>query len=96
MNNTHPEQSANMAKLLADEANPELAHLREKVEMLMNECVTPALGAMADHAQTVARNASSEIRQQTARLSETVQQQPLTAIAIAAAAGFVLANLARR
>jgi len=85
-----------MSKLLADEANPEIAHLREKVEMLMNERVTPALGAVADHAQTVVRNASSEFRQQTTRLSETVQQQPLTAIAIAAAAGFVFANLTRR
>jgi len=96
VNDTHPEQSANMSKLLADEANPEIAHLREKVEMLMNERVTPALGAVADHAQTVVRNASSEFRQQTTRLSETVQQQPLTAIAIAVAAGFVLANLTRR
>ena len=96
MNETHPEQSANMSKLLADEANPEIAHLREKVEMLMNERVTPALGAVADHAQTVVRNASSEFRQQTTRLLETVQQQPLTAIAIAAAAGFVFANLTRR
>ena len=96
MNDTHPEQSANMSKLLADEANPEIAHLREKVEMLMNERVTPALGAVADHAQTVVRNASSEFRQQTTRLSETVQQQPLTAIAIAVAAGIVLANLTRR
>jgi len=96
VNETHPEQSANMSKLLADEANPEIAHLREKVEMLMNERVTPALGAVADHAQTVVRNASSEFRQQTTRLSETVQQQPLTAIAIAAAAGFVFANLTRR
>ncbi len=96
MNDTYPEQSANMSRLLADEANPELAHLREKVEALMNERVTPALGAVADQAQTVARNASNEFRQQTTRLSESVQQQPLTAIAIAAAAGFVLANLMRR
>jgi len=96
MNDTRPEQSANYAKLLVDEANPELAHLREKVEMLMNERVTPALGAVADHAQTVVRNASNEFRQQTTRLSETVQQQPFMAIAMAAAAGFVLAKLARR
>lgn len=96
MNDIHPGQSANMAKLLADEASPELAHLREKVEMLMNERVTPALGAVADQAETAVRNASSEFRQQTTRLSETVQRQPLTAIAIAAAAGFLLANLTRR
>jgi len=96
MTNTHPEQSANMAKLLADEANPELAYLREKVELAMNERVTPALGAVADQAQTVVRNASTELRQQTARLSETVRGQPFMAIGIAAAAGFVLANLMRR
>ncbi len=96
MTETRPEQSANMSKLLADEASPELAHLREKLETLMNERVTPALGAVADHAQSVVRNASTEFRQQATRLSETVQQQPFTAIAIAAAAGFVLAQLTRR
>lgn len=80
----------------AEDAKAELAQLRDKVETLMNERVTPALGAAASQAQAVARSASDEVRMQTERLSEAVQDRPLASIAIATMAGFVLASLMRR
>ena len=96
MNDTHPEQSANMSKLLADEANPEIAHLREKVEMLMNERVTPALSAVANRAEEAAHAASETLHDGAERVVETVRARPLTSLGIAAAAGFILASMVRR
>jgi len=96
MNNTFPENAAAAASSYADDAKEELAQLRSKVETLMNERVTPALGAAASQAQAVAKTASDEMRMQTERLSEAVQERPLASIAIATMAGFVLSSLMRR
>ncbi len=70
--------------------------LREQVETMMNRCVTPALGEAAGQAEAVIQDVSEEMRQQARRLSESVQAQPLTSIALAAVAGFVLARLMGR
>jgi ElaB/YqjD/DUF883 family membrane-anchored ribosome-binding protein len=84
------------ADALANDAKTELAQLRSKVETLMNDRVTPALSAVAGQAEAAAKSATDEVRHQTARLSDAVQEQPLVAIGIAAFAGFVLAALVRR
>lgn len=94
MNNNITENTT--AQDFADDAKAELAQLRAKVETLMNERVTPALGAAASQAQAVAKSATDEVRLQTERLSEAVQERPLASIAIATMAGFVLASLLRR
>ncbi len=78
------------------DAKEELARLREKVETLMKDHVTPAIGAAADQAEQAARATRDTLRDSAERMSETVRAQPLTAIGIAVAAGFVLAALARR
>lgn len=96
MNNNMTDNAADIASNYADDAKAELAQLRAKVETLMNERVTPALGAAASQAQAVAQTASDEVRLQTERLSEAVQERPLASIAIATMAGFVLASLMRR
>ncbi len=80
----------------ASDARAEIAELREKVETLMQTRVAPALSALSGEAQAVAQAATDTAKEQVTRLSDTVKDQPLAAIGIAAAAGFVLAMLYRR
>lgn len=78
------------------DAQAEIAALREKVDMLMQNRVAPAVSALADQAEAAAHAASDTVRHQINRLSDTVREQPLTALGVAALAGFVLAALMRR
>jgi ElaB/YqjD/DUF883 family membrane-anchored ribosome-binding protein len=78
------------------DAQAEIAALREKVDALMQNRVAPAVSAMADQAQAAAQAATDTVRHQMNRLSDTVREQPLTALGVAALAGFVLAALVRR
>jgi ElaB/YqjD/DUF883 family membrane-anchored ribosome-binding protein len=80
----------------AHDARAEIAALREKVETLMQTRVTPAIGAIAGEAEAAAKAATDTVRDQTRRVSEQVREQPLTSIAVAALAGFVLAAFLRR
>jgi ElaB/YqjD/DUF883 family membrane-anchored ribosome-binding protein len=79
-----------------NDAQAEIAALREKVDMLMQNRVAPAVSALADQAEAAAHAASDTVRHQVDRLSGTVREQPLTAIGVAALAGFVFAALMRR
>lgn len=74
----------------------ELAALRQKVETLMSERVTPALAQAADRAEAAAQAARVRVRDGSERLGERVREQPLLALALAALAGFVVAALFRR
>jgi ElaB/YqjD/DUF883 family membrane-anchored ribosome-binding protein len=78
------------------DAQAEIAALREKVDMLMQNRVGPAVSALADEAQAAAQASIDTARHQMNRLSDTVREQPLTALGVAALAGFVLAALMRR
>jgi ElaB/YqjD/DUF883 family membrane-anchored ribosome-binding protein len=82
------------------DAQAEIAALREKVDALMQNRVGPAVSALADEAQATAQAAAQAatdtVRHQVHRLSDTVRNQPLTALGVAALAGFVLAALMRR
>ncbi len=81
---------------LEADANAELAKLRDKVETLMSERVTPALASMANKAEDAAHNAREKLRDGTDSFIETVREKPLTSIGLAALAGFVIASLVRR
>ncbi len=85
-----------LATNTAHDAAAEIAKLREQVEVLMRDRVTPVFGAAMHSAENAAKAASDEMRHQAARLGDTVQEKPLAALAVAAAAGFVLAALLRR
>ncbi len=78
------------------DAHAEIAALREKVEALMQNRVGPAVSALADEAQAAAQASLDTVRHQVNRLSDTVREQPLTSLGVAALAGFVLAALMRR
>ena len=79
-----------------NDAQAEIAALREKVDALMQNRVGPAVSALADEAQAAAQAARDTVRNQVDRLSDSVRAQPLTALGVAALAGFVLASLMRR
>jgi len=85
-----------LANTTAHDAAAEIAKLREQVESLMRDRVTPVFGNAVHSAEQAAKAASDEMRHQAARLSDTVQEKPLAALALAGVAGFVLASLMRR
>jgi len=84
------------AQTYADDARAEIAALRAKVDMLVQNRVTPAFNAMAQEAETLAHNATDTMKAQATRLTEGVKDQPVLALGIAAAVGFMLATLVRR
>lgn len=74
----------------------EITALREKVESLMSERVSPAIGNAVGSAEAAAHRATDAVRHQAENLSDFVHEKPLTAMASAALAGFVFALLVRR
>lgn len=79
-----------------NDTHAEIAALRAKIETLMNDRVTPAVARVADRAEAAAHQATDSIRYQTERLSDAIREKPLTAVGLAALAGYVLAVMCRR
>ena len=79
----------------AQDAKEQIAQLREQVQTLMNERVTPALSQAADTAQQYAQQAKDIYEDQTEMLSERVRESPILAILIAAGVGYILGRIAR-
>ncbi|CAH0260948.1 hypothetical protein [Roseomonas sp. CECT 9278] len=79
-----------------DAAGAELAALREKVEALMRDRVTPALAGVAGRAEDAAHDAMEAVRRQKNTLSATVREQPIAAVGAAALAGIAIGLLLRR
>lgn len=79
----------------ANDAKEQIAKLREQVEMLMRERVTPAFGTVAGHAETTARAAADMAQEHAEALSGRVREQPLAAMLIAAGVGFLLGRFVR-
>ena len=84
------------AEDVKDSVQTEIAALRAKVESLMSDRVAPAVNRVMDRAEAVAGDAASTVRDQANRLSETVQERPMAALAVAALAGYIAALLMRR
>lgn len=80
----------------AFDAGAEIAVLRKKVETLISQRVAPAVAAVAGEAEAAARAAADRVRDETDRVRGQVQDNPWLALGIAAAAGFVLAQMLRR
>jgi len=88
--------AAELAQDAKDAAGAELAALREKVEALMRDRVTPALAGAAGRAEDAAHDAIEAVRRQTGTLSATVREQPIAAVGAAALAGIAIGLLLRR
>lgn len=83
------------AESMAYDAREQIAQLRRQVEQLMSERVTPAISDAAQRAQDLARSASDTAREQAEAVSSRVREQPLMAILIAAATGYLIGRLFR-
>jgi hypothetical protein len=77
------------------DATAQIARLREQVETLMRDRVSPAVAAAADRAQSAMHGAADSMRGQAEVLSGKVREQPLLAILIAVAVGYVLGRATR-
>jgi len=79
----------------AQDAKAQIAQLRQQVEQLMSERVTPVLADAAGRAEAAARQATDFTRDQAEALSGRVRDQPITAVLVAAAAGYLIGRLFR-
>jgi ElaB/YqjD/DUF883 family membrane-anchored ribosome-binding protein len=79
----------------AEDAKEQIAELRRQVEQLMNERVTPALADAAQRAQTAARDATNMVLEQAEGVSSRVREQPMTAVLVAAAIGYLIGRVFR-
>ena len=74
-----------------DDVTEQVAKLRAQVEALMHERVTPALADAAGRAET----AVGAARHQAEAVSGRVREQPIIAVLVAAAIGFLAARVLR-
>lgn len=79
----------------AQDAKEQIAQLRDQVQQLMSERVTPALANAAGQAQQYAQQAKDMYDDQTEALSERVRESPLLAIAVATGVGYLLGRIVR-
>lgn len=78
-----------------DDTARQLRQLREQVNELMEERVSPVLSDAADRATQAARRARKFTHEQADVVTDRVRDQPLVAIGVAAAVGYVLGRLTR-
>jgi ElaB/YqjD/DUF883 family membrane-anchored ribosome-binding protein len=78
-----------------DDATAQIVRLREQVEALMKERVTPAVAEIAGRAEQAVYGATSAARDQAEAISNRVRDQPLLALLIAAGVGFVIGRVTR-
>ncbi len=77
------------------DTHSQIARLREQVEALMKDRVTPAVTEAAGRAESAIHGATDTMREQVETVSGKVREQPLVAILIAAAVGFILGRATR-
>ena len=73
----------------------QIRQLREQLDHLLREHVTPGLTDAAARMQDAAQRARTAADAQTEALAGTVRQHPISAVLIAAAVGFVLGRATR-
>jgi ElaB/YqjD/DUF883 family membrane-anchored ribosome-binding protein len=85
---------ANMSDMGSD-AREQIRQLREQVDTLMRERVSPAVSGAAERAQDMARQAREMAEDQVEAFSSRVREMPITSVLIAAAAGYLIGRLSR-
>jgi ElaB/YqjD/DUF883 family membrane-anchored ribosome-binding protein len=73
----------------------QIHRLREQVETLMRDRVSPAVGEAAVRVGAAAHDAADEVRGRADALAGAVRGQPLVAICIAITVGFLLGRVGR-
>ena len=79
----------------SEDAHVQIARLREQVEALMKDRVTPAVADAAGRAESAVYGAAGAVRDQAEMVSGKVREQPLVAVLIAAGIGYVLGRATR-
>ena len=79
----------------AHDARDQIKQLRDQVDSLMRDRVTPALSDAAGRAQEYGRQAADMAQEHVENISGRVREMPMTAILIAAVAGFLIGRIAR-
>ena len=77
------------------DAHEQIRQLRDQVEQLMRERVTPIISDAAGRAQDMARQAQDAVSDQAEAVSTRVREMPLTSVAIAAAVGYLIGRVTR-
>lgn len=78
-----------------EDVQAQIARLREQVETLMRDRITPAVADFAGRAQSTVTSATGVVRDQAQAVSGRVQDRPLIAIMAAAAVGWVVGRVMR-
>jgi ElaB/YqjD/DUF883 family membrane-anchored ribosome-binding protein len=79
----------------ANDAKEQIAKLREQVETLMRDRVTPALARAAGRVEHAARATSDMAQEQAEAISGRVREQPLIALLVAAGVGYLIGRIVR-
>jgi ElaB/YqjD/DUF883 family membrane-anchored ribosome-binding protein len=79
----------------AETLQDQIVRLREQIEALLKEKVTPAVAAFAGRAEEALQGATASARDQADAVAGQVRQRPLTALMIAAALGWVIGRAMR-
>ena len=79
----------------SESTSAQIARLREQVEALMRDRITPAVSDFAGRAESAVSSATHAVRDQADAVSDRVREQPLIAILIAAGVGYVLGRASR-
>jgi len=77
------------------ETQAQITELRAKLDALMTNRIEPALHSAVDQAKTAASAAQKYVADDVEIAAETIRKRPFAAIAVAAAAGFLIARLTR-
>jgi ElaB/YqjD/DUF883 family membrane-anchored ribosome-binding protein len=80
---------------LSSDARDQIARLRDQVDSLMRDRVTPALSDAAGRARSAYDDASDLARDQADALGGRVKEQPLIAILVAAGVGYLIGRIVR-
>ena len=87
--------TSDTANQAAASAQEQIRQLREQVDGLLRERVSPMLSDAAQRAQDAARQAQDLAQDQVEALSGRIREAPLVSILVAAAVGFVVGRIAR-
>ncbi len=80
---------------VADDTREQLLGLRDQVEQLLSDRVTPAIADAAGRAESAVHTARDYTSTKADNVSRKVRGQPLVAIAVSAAVGYILGRIAR-
>jgi ElaB/YqjD/DUF883 family membrane-anchored ribosome-binding protein len=80
---------------MTDTARDEIRALRDQVNALMDDRVSPAFNDASKRATEAAHRARGYAEDQAEMVSDRVRDQPLIAIAVAAAVGFLFGRISK-